>query len=157
MEQKTAAEDGVLTVEMFHRGNSVHLPVKTVTIQDEERIEDLYPEPAIPMMTLPGGQKIPDLTNEEYLRKAKRMERQRDLARVALALLPGHPVTDGWTGGEESLEQKIQKMRQRMQLWEVVHLAKVIRVPRVMTEADVQEEMQKIYPTSKTAMVTSAD
>lgn len=150
----TNIKAGGLAVEMIYCGAPLLLAVRNVTMRDEEAIEEAYPIAQVPM-TAGEGQKSPDFANRDYIIASRRIDRNRKVARVALALLPGNDTVDGWLSGADTLPAKVERLKDVLQEWQADHLHAVIRNPRLVTEEDVQREMQDLLPTS--AAATEAD
>jgi len=148
------AKKGDLVVDLVYHGEMVTLPVRDVTMRDEERIEAEYPTATVPMLKNDGGARYPDFTNAEYLAASHRIDRNRKVARIAAALLPSE-TADKWLVGCVTTADKVERLKDTLQEWQANHLATTIRSPRLVAEDDVQQELEPILPTS--AAVTEAN
>jgi len=142
---------GALMVEVIYHGALLALPVRDVTMRDEEKIEDAYPAAKVPMIESEKGARLPDFTDLDYLRESRRIDRNRKVARIATAILPGNEIADGWFAGATTIKERVERLKDVLQEWQADHLAVMIRAPKLVTEEDVRQEIETLLPTSAAA------
>lgn len=141
-----------LTVQVEHRGVMRVLAVRDVVIDDEERIERLFPEPRPPIVEDEQRGRVPDFTDAEYLAESQRVVRTRAVARIGCALTGEDATGAEWLGEtiNQDITAKVARLKGILKSWQVNTLAAQLRDPQEVTEPGIQREAESLYPTSAT-------